>query len=94
MGLGKRSKRVDFADIVNQSEPRTRPLYIHFGFGSQSEAVHTLMHTNVGKDRLNTPETPGIDTLPELTIDPCLHLIDQIRLLGIDLNGEIPARSI
>jgi hypothetical protein len=41
---------VDFADIVNQNEQS--PLYIHFGFGPQIEAVHKLMYTNVGKDRL------------------------------------------
>jgi hypothetical protein len=34
-----RPKGVDFADIMHQSEPRTRPLYIHFQFGAQREAA-------------------------------------------------------
>jgi len=29
-GSSQRSKGMNLADIVNQSEPRTRPLYIHF----------------------------------------------------------------
>ena len=36
----------------------------------------------------------GIDALALFTIDLGLHLIDQVRLLGIHLNGKIPARSI
>jgi hypothetical protein len=43
---------VDLAAIVYQGEPRTRPLYIHFQLGPQREAVHVLVYTDVGKDRL------------------------------------------
>jgi hypothetical protein len=32
-GSVERPKRVDLAEIVDQIEPRTRPLYIHFQFG-------------------------------------------------------------
>ena len=46
-----RSKSVDLADIVYQSEQP--PLYIHFQLGTQSEAVHALVHTDVGEDRLD-----------------------------------------
>lgn len=50
------------------------------------------MHTNIGNDRLNNRQAPGIDTLPLSTTDLGLHLIDQVWLLGFDLNGEeIPA---
>jgi hypothetical protein len=51
---------VDLADIMDQGEPRTRPLYIHFQFGPEREAVHALVHTDVGKDRLDDtcPGTP------------------------------------
>ena len=34
LGLDQCPEDVDLADIVNQSEPRTRPLYIHFTFGA------------------------------------------------------------
>jgi hypothetical protein len=44
-----RPKGMDFADIVYQGEQP--PLYIHFQFGAYREAVHVLLHTDVGKDR-------------------------------------------
>ncbi len=34
IGLDQRPKGVDLADVVYQSEPRTRPLYILFKFGT------------------------------------------------------------
>jgi len=68
-GLGQHPKNVDFADIVNQSEPRTRPLYIHFTFRAQSKAVHTFVHTDVGKDRLDNAQSPGVDALSLLSVD-------------------------
>jgi hypothetical protein len=44
-GLDQRPKGVDFADIVHQSgQP---PLYFHFQFGAQREAVHALLHTDI-----------------------------------------------
>jgi hypothetical protein len=49
----ERPKGVDLADIVYQGEQS--PLYIHFQFGAQGEAVHAFMHTDVGKDRLDDP---------------------------------------
>jgi len=49
--------------MVNQSEPRTRPLYIYFTFGAQAEAMHPLLYTEVGKDRLDDPQPSGIDAL-------------------------------
>ena len=56
--------------------------------------MHALMHTNVGKDRLNNPQSPGIDALAQFAVNLRLHLIDRVWLLGSHLNGEIPARSI
>ncbi len=58
LGLDQRPEHVDLADIVNQSEPRTRPLYIHFVFGTQGETIHVLTHTDVGKDRLDHAHLP------------------------------------
>ena len=52
------------------------------------------MHTNVGKDRLDNGQPSRIDFLALLAVDLGFHQIDQVRLVGIDLNGEIPARSI
>ena len=69
---------MDFADIVNQSEPRTRPLYIHFTFRAQSKAVHTFVHTDVGKDRLDNAQSPGVDAL---------------SLLGVDLGHRVDGRG-
>ena len=90
MGLVERPKGVDFANIVYQS--KQPPLYIHFQFGTQREAVHALEHTDVGKHRLDDSQTPGINALALIGIDLCLHRIDQVRLLRIHLDGEIPAR--
>lgn len=53
--------------------------------------MHPLMDTDVSKDWLHDPESSGIDALALFTIDLRLHLIDQVRLLGIDLNGKISA---
>jgi hypothetical protein len=84
-------KSVDFPDIVHQSEQP--PLYIYFPYGTQSEAVHALVDTDVGKDRLDNAKPSGVDTLPQFTIDLRLHLIDQVGRLGINWHGKIPARS-
>jgi len=51
-GLDQRPKGVDLADMVNQSEQR--PLYIHFPLGTQGKAMHPLLYTEVGKDRVST----------------------------------------
>ena len=53
-----------------------------------------LMHTDVGKDRLDNAKPSGIDFLALLAVDLGFHLIDQVRLAGIHLNGKIPARSV
>ena len=89
MGLGERPKHVNFTNIMYQSEQS--PLYIHFGFGPQREAVHPLLHTDVGKDRLDNAQSSGIDALSLLGVHFCFHLINWIRLLGIHLGGKIPA---
>ena len=44
-------KNADFPDIVHHCEPRTRPLYIHFGFRAQREVVHVLVNAKIGKPR-------------------------------------------
>jgi len=63
-GLDKRPKGVDLADMVNQSEPRTRPLYIYFFmFGAQAEGMHPFLYTEVGKDRVSTGSTTS-STIP------------------------------
>ena len=67
---------VDLADIVNQSEQS--PLYIHFALGTQRESIHTLLHTDIGKDRFDDPQPPGINAFALFTIDLGLHLIDQV----------------
>jgi len=51
-----------------------------------------FMHTNVGKDRLDNTQTSGIDPFSLFGIYICLHLIDQVQLLCIHLDGKIPAR--
>ena len=88
-GSVEHSKRVDLTDIVNQSEQP--PLYIHFQFGTQREAMHALLHTDVGKDRLDDSESSGIDLLALFSIDLCFHLVDQVRWLRIHRDRKIPA---
>jgi hypothetical protein len=89
-GLDQRPKGVDLADIVYQSEQL--PLYIHFQPGTKGEAMHALLHTDVGKDRLDNPQSPGIDALALVAVDLGLHRIDQVGLAGIHLDGKISAR--
>ena len=91
-GLDQCPVSVDLADIVNQSEQR--PLYIHFPFRAQREAVHTLLHADVCKDRFHNAKSPGIDLLALFTIDLGLHLIDQVGGLALHLNGKIAAYRI
>ena len=50
MGLGERPKHVNFTNIMYQSEQS--PLYIHFGFGPQREAVHPVLATSVIRPNL------------------------------------------
>ena len=88
--LDQRPKSVDFANIVHQSEQH--PLYIHFSFRAQREAMHPLLHTDVGKHRFHDPQPPGINALALFTIDLGLHFIDQVRRLPSHWYGKIPAR--
>jgi hypothetical protein len=48
---------------MHQSEPP--PLYIHFAFGAQGDAVHAFMHTDLVKDRLDNAGLPGKTTWPK-----------------------------
>jgi hypothetical protein len=79
---------VDLADVVDRSKPRTRPLYIYFGFGPQCGVVHAFLHTDVGKDWLDNG-----DLLALFGIDLGLHFIDQVGLLRIHRDGKIPVRG-
>ena len=56
-GLMERPKSVDFPDIVHQC--KQPPLYIYFHFVAQCKAAHTLVHADVGEDRLDNPQPPG-----------------------------------
>ncbi|MFZ5888951.1 MAG: hypothetical protein ACOYYF_15980 [Chloroflexota bacterium] len=50
---------MDFADIVNHRIQS--PLHIHLGFGAERKAVHVLVETDVGKDRLDNFQPLGVD---------------------------------
>ena len=86
-----RPKGVDLADVMYDG--KQVPLYIHFQFGPYCEAVHVLVDTDVGKDRLDDPESPGINAFALFAIDLGLHLIDQVQWLRVHLDGKIPVRS-
>lgn len=60
-GLVERPKRVDLADVVDQGEQP--PLDIHLGFGAQGESIHVFLHADIGKNRFNNTQPPGIDLL-------------------------------
>ena len=83
---------VDLADIVYQSEQT--PLYIHFPFRTEREAVHAFLHADVGEDRFNDPQPSAINVLALITIDLGFHRIDQIGGLALNLNRKIAAYSI
>ena len=85
-----RSEGVDLADVVHQG--KQAPLYIHFPFGPQSEAMHALLDTDVGKDRLNDSQASRIDLLSLFSIDLGFHFVDQVRLLGSHRDRKIAAR--
>jgi hypothetical protein len=87
----ERLKSVDFSNTVHQNEPP--PLYIHFAFGAQDEAVHAFMHTDLGEDRLDNAGPPGVNFLTHFAVNLGPHLVNQIRRLAIHLNKKIPARS-
>ena len=87
-GLDQCPISVDLTDVVYQSEQP--PLYIHFALGTQSESIHTLLHTDIGKDRLDNTEPPGINALALFAVDLGLHLIDQVRRLPIHWYRKIP----
>lgn len=55
--------------------------------------MHALVHTDVGKDRLDNAQPSGVDLLSLIGIDLGLHLIDQVGRLRIHWDGKIPARS-
>jgi hypothetical protein len=50
---------VDLPDIVYQGEPCTRPLYIDFQLFPEREAVHVLLHTDVGNQPHPNKGSPG-----------------------------------
>jgi len=89
LGLLDRSKRVDLADIVDQSEQP--PLYIHFQFRAQGESIHAFLHADIGKDRFNDTQSPGIDLLALRRVNLGFHLVDHVRWLAIHLDRKIPA---
>jgi len=53
--------------------------------------VHALVHTDIGKHRFDNAQASGVDPLALFGIDLGLHLLDDVRLLPIHLDGEIPA---
>jgi len=81
---------VDLADIVHQSEQP--PLDIHLGFGTQGEAIQSLLNADVGKHRLDNGQAPGIDLFTLWGVYFGLHLIDQVGLLIIHPDRQVPAR--
>ena len=55
--------------------------------------VQSFLDAEIGKDRLNDGQTPGID-LPALgSVDLGFHLFDQIGMRTLDLDGQKPARG-
>ena len=92
LGLLDRSKRVDLADIVDQSEQP--PLYIHFQFRAQGESIHALLHADIGKNRFNDTQPPGIDLLALMRVNLGLHLVNHVGWLTSHLDRKIPARRI
>lgn len=56
--------------------------------------MHAFMETDVGKDRLDNAEPPGVDLPALLAIDLRFHLIDQVGRQVLDRNGQIAANGI
>jgi len=53
-----------------------------------------FLDADIGKHRFDNAQTPGIDLFALMGIYPGFHIIDQVRLLSIYLDGEIPMKTI
>ncbi len=80
-----RSIPVDFTNVMDESEQF--PLDIHFGFRAESEVIQPFLHADVGKDRLNDRQTPGVYFPAFGCVDPGFHLFDQVGMQTAHLNG-------
>jgi hypothetical protein len=56
--------------------------------------MHGLLHTDVGKHRLDNTKPSAINAFTLLTIDLRFHLIDQVGGLAAHLKGEIASHRI
>ena len=65
---------VDFTNVVDQG--KQLPLHIDFGFRANGEVVQSFLDAEIGKDRFNDRQTPGID-LPALQV--CRSWLSSVR---------------
>ena len=83
---------VDFTNVVDQSEQH--PLHIHLGFRPQGEVVQAFLYAEIGKDRFNDRQSPGIDLSAFGCVDAGFHLIDQAGWLTCHLDRQTPAGCV
>ena len=76
----------NFTNIMDQSEQF--PLNIHLALFAKGEMVHTFVNSDIGKDRFDNSQTPGVDHPAVRIVDLRLHPFDQIWGLAHHHNGE------
>ena len=83
---------MDFTNIVDQR--KQLPLHIDLGFRPQGKVIQAFLNANIGKDRLDDRQAPGVDLFALRRVDLGFHLFDQIGLLTLDLDRQISARCV
>lgn len=76
---------VDFTNVMDESEQL--PLDIDLGFRTDGEVVQAFLHAEVGKDRLDDRQTPGINFPAFRCIDLGFHLLDQVGIKTVHHDG-------
>ena len=77
---------LDFTHVVDESEQL--PLDIDLGFRTDGEVVPAFLDAEVGKDRREDGQTPGLDLPAFRCVDPRLDGLDQVGMQTADLDGQ------
>ena len=76
---------MDFTNIVDES--KQLPLDIDLGFRANGEVIQSFLYAEIGKNRLDDRQPPGIDLPAFWGVDAVFHLLDQVGMQTANLNG-------
>ena len=80
---------VDFTNVMDQR--KQFPLHIDFGFRADGEVIQSFLDAEVGKDRLNAGQTPGLDLPAGRCVDPGFQGFDQVGIGTLNLDRQEPS---